>query len=234
MALVVFLSDLRRFVITSKYEDKQNEGKDHFRVSKDNIALLPSKQRVTSQPKLLVSGEVYPLKQDDVIAINGVGKAVYSLTLIQSADKMSDPQLYIQTIQDNPYICGQPVREKSFFGRKEELEEILQAISRPLKADILLVGERRIGKTSTLYRIEMQLEQPFFPVYIVLNTVEPETEKILKLIRTEIIQTLIDSKFLDASWKDHRFQTEIFERNIAEIVQAAREQYYRYQVGLAP
>jgi Cdc6-like AAA superfamily ATPase len=137
--------------------------------------------------------------------------------------KMRYPPLYIQTIQDNPYVYGTPVHKVGFFGRQEELEEILRAISKPLKEDILLIGERRTGKTSALNRIKIQLERPFYPVYIVVNTVEPQTEEILKLIRTEIIQTLTDGKILDASWKDRRFDSEIFERNIAVIMQAARE-----------
>ena len=137
--------------------------------------------------------------------------------------EMRNTPLYIQVIQDNPYIYGPPVHKIGFFGRQEELDDILQAILKPLKEDILLVGERRIGKTSALNQIKMQLGRPFLPVYIVLNTVEPETEKILKLILTKIIETLIDDKLLDTSWTDHHFHSEYFERNIAEIIQAARE-----------
>lgn len=138
--------------------------------------------------------------------------------------EMRDPPFYIHAVKDNPYFYGPPVHTMGFVGRQEELDEIIQAVSKPLKEDILLVGERRTGKTSVLYQIKKQLERPFIPVYIPLNIVEPETEPILKLIRNEIVHTLIEHKLLDPEWREHQYHSEYFQHMLTEILQSARQQ----------
>ena len=66
---------------------------------------------------------------------------------------MRDPPISVYTSRDNPYIYGNPIDEGEFFGRQEELEAIVQAMTKPVKQDILVVGERRTGKTSLLYQV---------------------------------------------------------------------------------
>jgi len=67
--------------------------------------------------------------------------------------EMRDPPISVYTSRDNPYIYGNPIDEGEFFGRQEELEAIVQAMTKPVKQDILVVGERRTGKTSLLYQV---------------------------------------------------------------------------------
>jgi len=73
----------------------------------------------------------------------------------------------------NPYICGPPVQnEDMFFGRQDILHEILQIVH---NNNIIIYGERRIGKTTLLYQLAQRLrklEDPvyaFFPAFINLQ-----------------------------------------------------------------
>jgi Cdc6-like AAA superfamily ATPase len=73
----------------------------------------------------------------------------------------------------NPYICGPPIQdERMFFGRAGLLRDILQVIH---NNNIIIYGERRIGKTTLLYQLGQRLkrledpEYAFFPVFINLQ-----------------------------------------------------------------
>lgn len=73
----------------------------------------------------------------------------------------------------NPYICGPPIHDEGmFFGREDLLREILQIIH---NNNIIIYGERRIGKTTLLYQLGRRLkksEDPdyvFFPAFINLQ-----------------------------------------------------------------
>jgi ligand-binding sensor domain-containing protein len=70
----------------------------------------------------------------------------------------------------NPYVSGEPVREPDmFFGRHDMLHKILNALH---QNSIMIHGERRIGKTTLLYRLAEELraaddpEWVFIPVSI--------------------------------------------------------------------
>ena len=102
------------------------------------------------------------------------GKIVVNYTI---NDILQKDAIYINVIKDNPYIYGDPVKEETaFFGRQKELDQIIQSVTKAAKQDILIVGERRTGKTSLLYQLDKRLGSPFIPVYIVLNTSKPKTE----------------------------------------------------------
>lgn len=80
------------------------------------------------------------------------------------------------------------MEEDAFFGRQEELAQILQAVTKHAKQDIFVVGERRTGKTSLLYLLEKRLDVPFIPIYIYLAESKPQTDALLDLIVGKIIQ----------------------------------------------
>ena len=73
----------------------------------------------------------------------------------------------------NPYIAGTPVRSADmFFGR----DELLQTVEAGLANNSLMIyGERRIGKTSLLYRLLEDMRQlkddkiKYFPVFVDLE-----------------------------------------------------------------
>ncbi len=56
----------------------------------------------------------------------------------------------VGTLPRNPYIVGGPVRGPHFYGRKALIQSILDGNDRA----IWVVGNRRIGKTSLLRRME--------------------------------------------------------------------------------
>lgn len=68
----------------------------------------------------------------------------------------------------NPYIAGNPVgKTSSFVDRHEILTEVLNILGSPKKNAVVLYGQRRIGKTSVLQRLEAQLSEQdaYYPVF---------------------------------------------------------------------
>lgn len=127
--------------------------------------------------------------------------------------------------KDNPYIYGSPVQgEIPFFGRKKEFDDIVQAVTKTTKQDILIVGERRTGKTSLLNQINNSLKNPFIPIYIVLNTSKNSTaEGILDIIFKQVINKLFQQKILDQSKiQADNFESLDFIENIKHVITIAR------------
>jgi len=58
----------------------------------------------------------------------------------------------------NPYVAGNPVHGgEGFFGRKDILREVENVLGSPGQNVVVLVGQRRIGKTSILLQLETHL-----------------------------------------------------------------------------
>jgi hypothetical protein len=66
----------------------------------------------------------------------------------------------------SPFVTSGPVPDRMFFGRDQEIKTITQALPR---TDFALVGNRKIGKTSLLQRIERILQSSEDCVPIPLN-----------------------------------------------------------------
>lgn len=72
----------------------------------------------------------------------------------------------------NPYAPGTPLRRKSplFYGREGLLRFIISNVERGVRTEqpsvLILVGERRTGKTSALLRLEDYAPAPLLPVYV--------------------------------------------------------------------
>ena len=69
----------------------------------------------------------------------------------------------------NPYTPGTPLRGNSplFYGREEIFEFVMENVGPEHGRNVLiLVGQRRTGKTSALLRLSEQLSEPLLPVYI--------------------------------------------------------------------
>lgn len=78
-------------------------------------------------------------------------------------------QRAFERIYPNPYIAGNPIRNREmFFGREDEFRFIARALEDGRKtALIVLFGERRCGKSSILYQIlNGCLGQAFLPVFV--------------------------------------------------------------------
>lgn len=69
----------------------------------------------------------------------------------------------------NPYIPGSPLRRDStlFYGRQEIFNFIIDNVGYQTQRNVLiLIGQRRTGKTSTLLQLEHYLPSNLIPVYI--------------------------------------------------------------------
>ncbi len=69
----------------------------------------------------------------------------------------------------NPYLPGTPLREYSplFYGREELFDFIAQNADRLSQRNVLiLIGQRRTGKTSALLRLGSHLPDTLVPVYV--------------------------------------------------------------------
>jgi Cdc6-like AAA superfamily ATPase len=66
----------------------------------------------------------------------------------------------------SPYVVKGPVSEKMFFGREKEIKTVTQGIQRG--SDYAIVGGRRIGKSSTLQRVNRLLNNDprYQPLYM--------------------------------------------------------------------
>lgn len=72
----------------------------------------------------------------------------------QSTIRVSDPKNFVP--YRSPYISGDPVRNSEmFFGRREELDEIVRLLRGHYQDRITVIhGQRRIGKTSILWQFK--------------------------------------------------------------------------------
>jgi AAA+ ATPase superfamily predicted ATPase len=75
----------------------------------------------------------------------------------------------------NPYRPGGPVRRGELFvGRDNEFQQILQSLERNISVSIS--GERRIGKTSLLFRVQERLAESRNVYYLSLETITDEDD----------------------------------------------------------
>lgn len=140
-------------------------------------------------------------------------------------DELREPPLQVNVIRDNPYIYGNPIDSSdSFFGRQQELVDIVQSVSKPNKQDILLVGERRTGKSSLFYQILKHLNPPFYPVYIVLNEAPGKVDEVVSFICGKVIRFFIESQALPTEpWNHFRCSSLGLTDNLKTILDAAHK-----------
>lgn len=97
-------------------------------------------------------------------------------------------------ITPNPFIVGNPVRERSmFFGREAEFDLVRRRFRPPARGGLLVFcGERRSGKTSILFQIlDGRLGPEFLPVLIDMQSMAIENEvDFLGKVASEILETL--------------------------------------------
>src|SRR5262249_35046023 len=106
-----------------------------------------------------------------------------------------DPDAAFSPISPNPYIVGNPVRDRTmFFGREAEFELVRSRFQSADRGGGLLVfcGERRSGKTSILFQImDKRLGPEFIPVLIDMQSmaITNEADFLAKITR-EVLEAL--------------------------------------------
>jgi len=94
----------------------------------------------------------------------------------------------------NPFIVGMPVRDEVFYGRNKELDELYRRIQR--QENVMLIGERRMGKTSLLFRLNQRLELPFVSVFVDLQSFPGQAEGLLNGVIRQIVEALLKEGLL--------------------------------------
>ena len=185
--------------------------------------IQPSAEYQVESDNPVISNTLFPGQVADIHFYLKMNVAKQIAVNYKINGELRAPPLYINAINDNPYVYGDPIKAGfTFFGREEELEDIVQAITKPTKQDILLVGERRAGKTSLIYQLMKRLGKPFIPVDIVLNTCEQNTESLLAHILNKTLQRLIEHNLLMPDYNDHNVDFVEFEVKIRQMLHAAK------------
>jgi len=128
-------------------------------------------------------------------------------------------------ISPNPYIVGNPVRDRSmFFGREAEFELVRKRFQHSEHGGLLVFcGERRSGKTSILFQIfDQRLGPDFIPVLIDMQSMAVGSEiEFLTRISEDVLaalgregKTLAPPDFTPDSNRAATFQK--FIRNVLE------------------
>ncbi len=128
----------------------------------------------------------------------------------------------------NPYIPGSPLRRDSpiFFGRQELFDFVAENVGEQGRRNVLiLVGQRRTGKTSALLQLEQHLPPNLLPVYIDCQSlgVTPGMPALLNDLAWLIADTLLNREIvvevpeIDA-WRPD--PTGLFERKFMPYVQS--------------
>jgi hypothetical protein len=68
----------------------------------------------------------------------------------------------------NPYVVGTPLRAGSplFFGREDVMTFLLEHLTAAHRNNLVLIGQRRTGKSSLLKQLPLRLGDGFLPVYL--------------------------------------------------------------------
>ncbi len=93
----------------------------------------------------------------------------------------------------NPYVAGNPVGNgPAFVGRADILREVTRVLRRPQENAVVLYGQRRIGKTSVLLQLKMELaeQEGYQPVYFDL---QDKTAWPLERVVAELAKTIADT-----------------------------------------
>jgi AAA+ ATPase superfamily predicted ATPase len=96
----------------------------------------------------------------------------------------------------NPYIVGTPIKtgSKLFVGRGDLIDFIQKNISGSLQENIIvLIGNRRTGKTTLLKQLPIYLDKRYIPVYVdVQGIIDPGMDAFFYLLANEIVTAMQD------------------------------------------
>jgi hypothetical protein len=99
----------------------------------------------------------------------------------------------------NPYVVGTPLKTGSplFFGREDVVRFIQSNLSAGHRNNLVLIGQRRTGKTSLLKQLPERLEEDTLPVYVDGQTLglDPGMASFFLNLATEIAFALEDHGF---------------------------------------
>jgi hypothetical protein len=96
----------------------------------------------------------------------------------------------------NPYVVGTPLRAGSplFFGREDVMTFLLDHLTAAHRNNLVLIGQRRTGKSSLLKQLPLRLGESFLPVYLDGQALglDPGMPAFLHAIASEIVFAMED------------------------------------------
>lgn len=102
----------------------------------------------------------------------------------------------LRTERYNPFITAGPVRDEAFYGRTRELHDLYRHIQR--QENVMLVGERRMGKSSLLFQLKQRLKLPFVAVLIDLQAFPGQAESLLNGVIQQTVDALLREGLLSS------------------------------------
>lgn len=133
-----------------------------------------------------------------------------------------------------PFKVGKPVEDEYFINRDSEVKEILQNIS--AKNNISLLGLRRIGKTSILFRIinSLKTQKRRIPVYINcygIPDIRRFSELFVDSVRNSYIKQSGDENYLEKIKQYVKEKIETLAYRLTDMdVEVA--QYFKIKIGV--
>ena len=107
----------------------------------------------------------------------------------------------------NPFNTGSYARGEGFFGRSDILKKISNFLENPNQNTFVINGQRRIGKTSLLRKIQEESpEKQFTPIYFDLQDKGD-------LTLSEILFHLMETIAIELEIKNVEFTKKDFEKN---------------------
>lgn len=111
----------------------------------------------------------------------------------------------------SPYEVSRPVTGEQFFGRKTDLNRILQSANE----NFLILGNRRMGKTSlaqeSMSRLRRQSHAPEAFVYIDCSKIKSRAD-----FYAEVVRRLDGARYIDRVYSDATFSMQSFLLNAAK------------------
>jgi putative methionine-R-sulfoxide reductase with GAF domain len=121
----------------------------------------------------------------------GPGQSEHFADVVQLLSEQT-PFQYIP----NPYVVGTPLEAGStlFFGREELLGAVQENLTAGHRNNLVLIGQRRMGKTSFLKQLSNQLGPAYVPVYLdgQVMGLDPGMSNFFMNLATEITFALED------------------------------------------
>ena len=99
-------------------------------------------------------------------------------------------------MRSNPYVVGPPLRgRQGFYGRQDIIAWVSAELSNPQTNALVLLGQRRIGKTSLLWQLQANLPRAqFLPVYFDL---QDQATRPLGAVLADLADTLAEAAGLE-------------------------------------
>lgn len=148
-------------------------------------------------------------------------------------DIVQEYEQLISSNKQNPFVVGPPIsNEQLFGGRKTELDAIHRYIQQ--QNNVMLIGERRMGKTSLLIQLRKRLESPWIPVLIDLEAFPTQAEGMLGGILRKTINELSSRNLLSSKqWEQYSITyTHDFIEALRSILDEAKEKLKNIKIVL--